>query len=117
MRARFPIVLLPTVAVLALAACGAIEETSHCDFRPKEYRCQERRTLPTSTTVWEATCKAIPNSIYRSGGCPKDGKIGGCDQSAAANPVFDWYYADATGTIKTAADVMKECAGKPYLAP
>ena len=105
------------LALSLAAACGAVEQTSHCDFRPKKNRCQERRTLPTSTAVWEATCKAIPDSTYRSGACPKENRIGGCDLSEPANPIIDWYYSDASSSIKTAADVMKECAGKTYLAP
>lgn len=103
--------------VCLVSACGALEQTNGCDFQPKKNRCQERKTLPTSTSVWEATCKAIPDSTWRAGGCPTENRIGGCDQSEPANPIIDWYYADANATIKTAADVMTECAGKPFVAP
>lgn len=103
------------------SGCGALEQTNGCDFQPKKNRCQERRTLPTSTTVWEATCKAIPDSRWAAGGCPTASRIGGCDVSEAANPIVDWYYTptDANASIKTAADVMAQCQtdGGKYVAP
>jgi hypothetical protein len=104
--------LLLVSLVFVVSGCGALEKTSGCDFRPKKPRCQERTVALTSQTVWEATCKAIPDSIYQDSGCPRDGIVGGCDVSEPANPIIDWYYAP-----KTVAEVMTECAGKPFKTP
>jgi len=100
-----------------ICGCGALDKTSGCDFRPKENRCQERTVALTSQSVWEATCKAIPNSTYLADGCPRAGALGGCDQSEPANPITDWYYPDAAKGFTTAAQVMTECAGKAFVAP
>src|SRR6476620_455709 len=105
------------VLALLLSGCGALDQTGHCDFRPKENRCQERTGLPTTLTAFEQTCKALPNSAYADGPCPHAGSLGGCDVSEVGNTVHDWYYADPDSGFTAASNVMTECAGKSYLSP
>lgn len=102
-------------ALMFLTSCG-LNSTGHCDFRPKESRCQERDGLPTTLTALQGACSAAQGT-YGDGACSRVGIIGGCDLSEAANPVRDWYYTDSAHNLTTADQVKAQCAGKPYLSP
>ena len=106
-------ILLATLATLGLAAagCGA-GPTGSCDFRNgsvngAEPRCQEWiGGVVTVTGTYEATCTTV-KGLYRSGECPRDGIVAGCEQktnNADGSRTIDWYYAP-----KTAADIMSSC--------
>ena len=101
--------------LLMLSGCG-LNSTGHCDFRPKESRCQEREGLPTTLAALQQLCGAS-GGTYADGACPRTGVLGGCDLSEIANPVRDWYYPDAAHNLTTADQVKMQCSGKPFLSP
>src|SRR5215472_16701500 len=105
--------------VLSLAlvpSCGALNSTGHCDFRPKQDRCQERDGVATTLVAFQQLC-GPSGGTYGSDACPRAGVIGGCDLSEAGNPVRDWYYTDASKGITTADQVKAMCNGQPCLSP
>ncbi|MBX3274007.1 MAG: hypothetical protein KF729_27325 [Sandaracinaceae bacterium] len=84
--------LLCVVLLVPLAGCFGSSPIA-CDFRAARNRCQERSGVQAANpAAYQATCEASGGS-YRSGGCPPDGMVAGCD---LGSEVVDWYYAPET---------------------
>ncbi len=110
-------VLAVLIAVAALGSgCGP---APGCDFRqgssegPKP-TCKEATGLVSLGPAYEGTCKAL-GAAYLATGCPRQGAIGGCQESEGGGAAggITWTYA---GTVD---DVKAECArkGGTFLSP
>lgn len=100
-----------------LSACVfSVPDQASCDGRPQSQACVD--LLTNRNNQAESTLKALCVGTFSTSLCNHTGALGGCQCDGCENgKSIEWLFPDPAKQINTTDDVMRACAGRPFVSP